>query len=151
MSGPTRSFWVGGTPVTQGSGQIRVTKDGRPFLAPDNSAALKRWRRTIATVAGVALEREFEKHVPVWVRLTFYVVPPASVRGRPYPSTRSSGDVDKLTRAVLDALTGVAFVDDAQVVHVTASKNYRPEGAGVRIGVGPMLDELDLSTEEGTR
>jgi crossover junction endodeoxyribonuclease RusA len=145
--GPTGSFWVGGVPVTQGSSVIRYTKERRPFIAPDNSAPLKRWRNTVATVAGTSLSRRFAKHVPVWVRLTFYVIPPASAAHRPYPSTRSSGDVDKLARAVLDALTGVAFEDDSQVVHLTASLNYRPEGAGVRIGVGPMLDELDLPTE----
>lgn len=146
MTGPTGSFWVGGSPVPQGSFVARVTRDGRPFVVPENSAGLKRWRKTIAVLAGTALGRHFEKGVPVWVRLTFYVVPPKTIV-RPYPSTRSSGDIDKLSRAVLDALTGVAFVDDAQVVHLTASLNYRPEGAGVRIGVGPMLDELDLPTE----
>ena len=33
-------------------------------------------------------------------------------------------DLDKLIRAVLDGLTGVAYVDDAQVTLISASKSY---------------------------
>ena len=42
-----------------------------------------------------------------------------------FPVTRSSGDIDKLTRAALDAFTesGV-FDDDSQVVRVVAEKYY---------------------------
>ena len=46
----------------------------------------------------------------------------------------SRPDVDKLTRAVLDALSGVWWVDDSQVAMVTASKAYSDDGApGVHI------------------
>jgi len=34
-------------------------------------------------------------------------------------------DVDKLARAVLDALTGVLFYDDSQVISLTVTKKYR--------------------------
>ena len=48
-----------------------------------------------------------------------------------FPATRP--DVDKLVRAVLDALTGVAFVDDSQVVAVNALKEYgNVSGADIR-------------------
>ena len=40
------------------------------------------------------------------------------------PIGRNIGDIDKLCRGVLDALTGVVFADDAQVVRLTAGKNY---------------------------
>jgi len=35
-------------------------------------------------------------------------------------------DIDKLCRAVLDALTGIAYADDSQVVALDASKVYGP-------------------------
>jgi Holliday junction resolvase RusA-like endonuclease len=38
------------------------------------------------------------------------------------PATRP--DIDKLLRAVLDALTGLVFVDDGQVVTVNMAKEY---------------------------
>lgn len=47
------------------------------------------------------------------------------------------GDVDKLARAVLDALTGIAYEDDSQVCELLVTKRYclRGEafGAGIRI------------------
>lgn len=46
-------------------------------------------------------------------------------------------DVDKLARAVLDSLTSIVWVDDAQVVRLTATKNYveRWEEEGVAVTV----------------
>jgi Holliday junction resolvase RusA-like endonuclease len=43
-------------------------------------------------------------------------------------------DLDKLIRAVLDGLTGVAYKDDGQVVRITAVKIYAQK-IGVQIGV----------------
>jgi crossover junction endodeoxyribonuclease RusA len=40
------------------------------------------------------------------------------------PVSARLGDVDKLSRAVLDALTGVAYLDDRQVILLQASKGY---------------------------
>jgi crossover junction endodeoxyribonuclease RusA len=42
-------------------------------------------------------------------------------------------DIDKLIRAVLDALKGVAWCDDSQVVSVYASKRYGQPGCKVEI------------------
>jgi crossover junction endodeoxyribonuclease RusA len=48
-------------------------------------------------------------------------------------------DLDKLVRAILDALTGVAYVDDAQVRWLSGEKRYAGEGehpgALVKVGV----------------
>ena len=46
-------------------------------------------------------------------------------------------DVDKLARAVLDSLTSIVWVDDAQVVRLTATKDYveRWEEEGVVVTV----------------
>jgi Holliday junction resolvase RusA-like endonuclease len=40
----------------------------------------------------------------------------------------SAPDIDKLCRAVLDALTSVAWVDDRQVARLVASKRWPDEG-----------------------
>jgi crossover junction endodeoxyribonuclease RusA len=69
---------------------------------------------------------------PVCVEVVFHFKRPAShYRGksgelREGVPTRFAhgvqrGDLDKLLRAVLDALTGVAFADDRQVVDIHAS------------------------------
>jgi Holliday junction resolvase RusA-like endonuclease len=43
-------------------------------------------------------------------------------------------DLDKLIRAVLDGLTGVAYKDDGQVVRISAVKIYAQK-IGVQIGI----------------
>jgi Holliday junction resolvase RusA-like endonuclease len=48
-------------------------------------------------------------------------------------------DLDNLTKTILDALNGIAWVDDAQVVELKATKRFVEDGAsfgpGVRITV----------------
>lgn len=61
---------------------------------------------------------------PVSVNATFVFVRPKSVSERRRPYNTVKPDIDKLLRAVLDALTGVAYRDDAQVVSVSARKLY---------------------------
>lgn len=68
-----------------------------------------------------------------YVRLEFHT--PQLKQPRQYPTTRSSYDIDKLSRTILDALTlsGVIY-DDSQVVTLHASKQYS-ETPGVTITV----------------
>lgn len=47
------------------------------------------------------------------------------VEGSPrYPCSRTAGDIDKLSRSILDALTGIVYEDDSQVVILNARKEY---------------------------
>ena len=41
-----------------------------------------------------------------------------------FPTARTVGDIEKLCRSVSDALTGVLFDDDSQVVELHARKLY---------------------------
>lgn len=142
-------FWVGGKPVAQGSMIARTVK-GTTFVVPHNDGELKRWRRAIALVArGVWQAGPYDGRVlesAVRLRLQFAVLPPASDPHRPHPITRSSGDLDKLCRALLDALTGVVYRDDSQVVSLTASKIHRAEGPGVFVAVGAADTDMTLPT-----
>lgn len=71
---------------------------------------------------------------PVSMQLTFRLTAPKSVR-REHPTVRP--DLDKLVRAVLDALTGLAYKDDSQVVSIQASKTYWVD-PGLRGVVQPL-------------
>lgn len=47
-------------------------------------------------------------------------------------------DTSKLQRAIEDALTGVVYVDDAQICSLLARKHWTASGSGCRIKVFPM-------------
>lgn len=63
------------------------------------------------------------------VTIFFFLKKPDSVK-RYYPSVRP--DIDNYLKAVLDAMNGVVFKDDGQIVSLTVSKAYA-DCAGVEI------------------
>jgi crossover junction endodeoxyribonuclease RusA len=124
---------VAGLPVTQGSKRAYVV-NGRPVLAEQAGSQLKAWRYAMAMAAGDTHHGPLLEG-PVAVTLTFGLLKPASApkRRRTWPIAARSGDVDKLARAALDALTGVVFADDAQVVELRVSKDYGLPGVEVEV------------------
>ncbi len=74
---------------------------------------------------------------PVAVELAFTFPRPVAAKNRLYPHMRSAGDIDKLVRAVLDALQPVVLADDSLVVQLTALKLYESDlyAPGVEIEV----------------
>lgn len=135
MSG-VLGFWVAGAPVTQGSKRA-FARGGRAVLVEDRADVLVPWRAAVHRGARAAVEAQGWEMVPlrrpVSVGLVFCLPRPrSSLVGA--PCTVRSGDVDKLARAVLDALTGVVFADDAQVVGLSVSKIWAGQGGpGVRV------------------
>jgi crossover junction endodeoxyribonuclease RusA len=78
----------------------------------------------------------------VEVRILFGILRPESVpaRKRPHPTVKP--DVDKLTRAVFDAISSVLYRDDAQVVHLQVRKRYVDVGPPyAQVWVGDATDE----------
>lgn len=124
-------LFVTGDPIPQGSKKAYVV-GRRAVVVDDNKDALKAWRTAIATAAGVLFGGEVLTDVPVVVLLEFGIARPKTVK-REHPTVKP--DLDKLTRAVLDALTGRVYKDDAQVVRLVVSEAYS-ERPGVDIRVG---------------
>jgi Holliday junction resolvase RusA-like endonuclease len=56
------------------------------------------------------------------------------------PTTKKD-DLDKLTRTLFDALTGIAYDDDSQVVECHVSKRYPRGGDVVGVSVWIIGDE----------
>ena len=78
--------------------------------------------------------------VPCAVEMVFRFPIPASARRKRLPDRIKPGephthrpDIDNLSKAVLDALNGLAFTDDALVVEISARKEYGEPGAEVTI------------------
>lgn len=112
---------VPGTPVPQGSKRIVPTARG-PRLVDTTGERLKAWRRSVADAIGW---HRPPVEGPVFVHLQFWLPVPAKSR-HAYPVRP---DLDKLTRAVFDALTMSGVIgDDSQVVDVRAGKGWHPGG-----------------------
>jgi crossover junction endodeoxyribonuclease RusA len=123
------SFTVFGTPQPQGSARAFLSKDGkRPILTSDN-ARLKPWRQELAWVAVDAMQKSQQQKaprgVPISVSLAFYFEKPKSARKSAHWKI-TKPDLDKLLRAVLDALTGIAYEDDSQVCECHLGKAFGP-------------------------
>lgn len=121
------SFRVIGKPVTQGSvTAIPIKrKSGRmgAVAIHTHSDALYIQRTAIQheynALGGVLYEDS-----PITIDMTFSFVRPKSVSAKKRPHHTVKPDVDKLVRAVLDALTNVAYRDDSQVIRISANKIY---------------------------
>lgn len=123
---------------------------GKPRLTSDN-AKVKPYRHTVAQVAAEQLSKDgielpmAAKNRPVSLGVCWYFLkPPSAKKDRVHPAYKP--DADKLLRATLDALTGIAYADDCQVVDIRAAKRY---GAPERVEIsvveikqeGPLLWE----------
>lgn len=146
------SFRAYGTPTPQGSKIPGVSKSGKKFVREQAGQRLKDWRKDIVVVAwiarrlsedglaidGVAWIPTIPKQVPCAVTLHFYM-PLVKSTKREYPSVQP--DLDKLVRAVLDAMqqAGV-FTNDGQVVEVHATKSYETamHKPGVEVSVSSI-------------
>ncbi len=71
--------------------------------------------------------------------IEFWFPRPKSVKPSKRPHLTTKPDLSKLVRGAEDALTGVLFRDDSQVVTLVASKRYVDGPAGARITVADVL------------
>ena len=121
------SFTVYGRPAPQGS----KTYMGRGKMV-ESCKRVKPWRKDIKITAkglrptlwhatiGVQLEVEFLFKRPKHHFRTNGKLKPKA----PFHCTTRVGDIDKLSRAVADALTGVIYEDDSQIISLNTTKRY---------------------------
>lgn len=133
-----------GVPQPQGSAKAFMPKGARYPVVTSDNPQLKGWRQLVAAEASRALQGTGQLlDGPVQVCAVFYLPRPKALKAQARPHV-TRPDVDKLARAIGDALTGVVWRDDAQVVQWQVSKVY----AGV--GESPRADIVVRAlTEEG--
>ena len=131
MTGPL-SFTVMGPPAVKGSTFAFANRRGRVITKQDSKNG-KAWARSVAIIAASFGRPMIPKGTGVIVDVVYEFEPPIRL-GRSDPCVRP--DVDKLARALLDALTGVVYHDDGQVVDLHVTKIYGPHTCA-RITVQP--------------
>lgn len=118
------TFTVLGPAACKGSTVSFMGKSGR-IVTKTDSQTLGGWTQAVKWAAKGAGVRLVERPGAVAVSVRFEFVKPQSAQKREHPTVKP--DIDKTLRALLDALTGIAWEDDAQVVMVAASKSYGPD------------------------
>lgn len=124
-------FHVAGIPVPQGSHRAFMPRGGRFPVVTDDNPRMKPWR---SVVSYTAAQHRPEKLIegPVSITLRFAMPRPKTLPKRIAAHVKRP-DVDKLVRAIFDALKGVIWQDDSQVVLLSASKSYGEPGCEVLI------------------
>jgi Holliday junction resolvase RusA-like endonuclease len=134
----TVQFMAYGIPQPKGStkGFVVRGKNGKPRAAiTSDNTRLKPWADVVRHEAQRAAGAFFAgPGVPVIVSVHFRLPRPKSTPRHVTHQTKKP-DLDKLVRGILDALTGVLFADDSQVVEIATSKAFAdgPPWAMVRV------------------
>lgn len=117
-------FSVLGKSATKGSTRSFISnKTGRIVTMADNRK-LGEWTQAAKWAARQAGAHLKPKPEPVSITAHWQFILPKRAKGRTDHTVKP--DIDKLLRALLDAMTGIAYEDDSQVTSVTVTKSYGP-------------------------
>jgi Holliday junction resolvase RusA-like endonuclease len=94
-------------------------------------AEVRKWQAEARYLAAQAMKDLTPLKGQLLVDIRVFLAPPASMpkkklalalAGLIHPTTRP--DCDNYAKSTLDALNGICWLDDAQIVHLTVSKHY---------------------------
>jgi Holliday junction resolvase RusA-like endonuclease len=111
------TFFVQGNPIPKQS--FRYTKNGGGFTDP----RMKTWQEMVAAEAHNAMVERDMLTGNLKATLMFSV------------NDKRRKDLDNLSKGTLDALTGIVFKDDSQIIRLTIEKQYDKSNPGVFISV----------------
>ena len=121
-------FFVPGVP--QPKGNHRASRAGRIY---DACKGLKSWQEAIGAAAMAHRPpTPIGKETAIGMRILLDMPRPKSLPKRVKHHTKRP-DADKLLRAVLDALQGIFYQDDSQVIDPHPTKRYAEKTPGVHI------------------
>ena len=134
------TFDVIGRPAPQGS---KKSIGNNRFV--ESSKFLPAWRNAVKIAAEEAVTASMWARVsgPVELEVMFYLDRPSTISATKRAQPTVPPDLDKLIRGVGDALTGVVYDDDSQVIRCLAWKVYadtRVPGAFIRVAELSQFD-----------
>lgn len=140
-------FTVFGHAEPKGSTKAFIPKGWKRPVITTSSAKMKPWAQQVSRAAFDQIPKPFDRDTAICLTLHFFLARPESKPKRIWAHT-TKPDIDKLARGVMDALTGILFADDAQVIHLHIKKEYGlPER--VEISAHEAVEDIPLFTSAG--
>jgi|CXWL01.1.fsa_nt_gi Holliday junction resolvase RusA-like endonuclease len=135
------AFIVLGVAQPKGSTKAFMRPGMRFPVVTNDNPKTKPWAEIVRLVAQQHAPQGGPWSGPVDLTTTFYLPRPKSLPKRVLHHTKKP-DLDKLVRAVKDALKGVLYLDDSQVVDVKAMKRYATSihPPGVMVEIEPVIE-----------
>lgn len=131
-------FWVPGQTKTERKRQRIITSGTRQFVgARTDEPDRKDWKNWVRLMAKQHCPEPL--HGPLALTLTVQKPKPASLPKRPtakhpWPDAwMQRPDVDNYVKLAQDALHGICYIDDGQIVELHARKQFGEPGLRVRI------------------
>ncbi len=118
------TFTVHGPASTKGSTRSFVSANTGRVVTLADAKSLPAWTQAVAFSAKAAGVKLHLAPQAIGIAVWLIFQRPQSVSVSKRPSMTVKPDVDKCLRATLDALTGIAYADDAQVVAAHVRKRY---------------------------
>jgi len=137
------NFEVKGDPVPKARART-VRKGGRTWSFTPKRVAV--WEKMVKEEAA----KHFDAPLPgpIMVVMTFHMSRPASRRTETWVPT--TPDLDNLEKAILDALNGVAYIDDRFVVSKSSQKRYvRKDEPRVEVRVTSLSNQARIEGFSG--
>lgn len=158
----------GHVPAAQGSFvalKSRNPNDNRLFVKADNETELRAWRYAVQQPALAAMAGLEPLSGPLQVTVLFTIGErPASRRGEVYPATARQKDIDKLARALFDAIgggvlskagrhlttSGPVIADDGLIVRTLLDKRWCGlAGGAAEPGVRVVVEAMPVEALVG--
>lgn len=120
------AFTVYGIASGMGSKRAFVPKGWTRPIITDSNRNLKSWQSLVAEAASRAIGERPDWQIldgAVRLSLAFYLPRPKSLSKKITAHTKAP-DCSKLIRSTEDAMSGIVFRDDAQVIEIIAGKFY---------------------------
>jgi Holliday junction resolvase RusA-like endonuclease len=128
------SFTVPGIPIAQPRPRACAFVRGgkvRTRIYRDDDSPIHAWRQAVTLAARMKYQGP-PLEGPVGVKMDFFLARPKSMQWKKRPMLRcwhdSRPDLDNFVKGVLDALNGILWEDDGQVVQMKAQKQIAAGG-----------------------
>lgn len=140
----TLLFWVSAIPVAQPRHRNFSLPTGRQIqVGAPKSHPVHHFRACTVHEFAHCNGGEPPIHGPVALRIVYCFPRPKAARGRDRVWKTTRPDLDNLEKAVMDALSGVAYIDDRQVAVKQTAKIL---GAGLD-APGALVEVVELAEE----